>query len=122
MTGAPAVHRLLHRCRFCSHWRAKEEFIGGVVTGQCLVCLEVWRKNLDALTRGAMPHGCPVCDRTSEELSRLNANGDCRMYLHRIDGVAALLCADCSDEYERKRLDQFGGTPYGHLRQLKGAH
>lgn len=116
--STPPVHRLLHKCRFCSHWRPKEEFIGGVTVGQCLPCLETWRKNLDALTTGEMPHGCPLCDRTSAELSALSANGDCRMYLHRIDGVAALLCADCSDAYERKRRDVFGRTPYGAAKNL----
>ena len=117
-----AVHRLVYRCRFCSHWRPREEFIGGVTTGQCLPCLETWRANYLALTRGELPHACPVCERTTEQLRAHAQNGDVRMYLHRIDGVAALLCASCSDAYERKRLDQFGDTPYGLRKKLKGAH
>jgi hypothetical protein len=41
--------------------------------------------------------------------------------LHPKDGIAQFLCVRCSDGYERKRLDLYGGTPYGERKKLKGA-
>lgn len=119
---APAIHRLLHQCRFCSKWRRLEEFIGGEITGQCVQCLEWHRHALDVLTSGAMPRGCRECGATADTLSAGSASGDFRLYLHRKDGIYQLLCWTCSDAYERKRLDQFGDTPYGAAKHLKGAH
>ena len=111
---APAVHRPLYQCRFCSHWRPKEEFIGGVIVGQCARCLETFSRNLEALTSGELPHACPICERTGEQLAALSPDGQsARMFMHRIEGVLALLCARCSDWYESKRVDVFGKTPHG---------
>lgn len=114
MSAAPAVHRLKHRCRFCSHWRPIEEFgAAGPLVGQCLTCLE-WHRKALAMLAGRLEPACVECGVSHED-----ARGDVRLYLHRMDGAYALLCRACSDRYVAKRLDQFAGTPYERLR---GAH
>lgn len=86
------------------------------MTGQCLTCLE-WHRKALAILAGTLSPACTECGVSQED-----ERGDVRLYLHRKDGCYQLLCPPCSDRYERKRLDQFGSTPYGASRQLdKGA-
>ena len=73
------------------------------------------------LLEGGVPQACAECRRSFDELSRLAGSADVRMRLHWKDGLYQFLCPPCSDAYERKRLDQFGSTPYGERKKLKGA-
>lgn len=70
---------------------------------------------------GAPPPGCQACGLTWRELSERTAGQAVTMFLHPKDGILQVLCAKCSDAYERKRLDLYGATPYGLRRRLAGA-
>jgi hypothetical protein len=119
--SAPAVARMQHKCRRCSHWRPVEEFVaGGPVSGYCLGCYERHHEALRVLA-GALPTSCVLCDLSFSALREACAPADPRMYLHVIDGLYGLLCPRCSDDYERKRLDLYGATPYGEAKKLRGA-
>lgn len=69
---------------------------------------------------GDPPWGCQECGVTFADLESATADGNVSMYMHTKDGIYQVLCRQCSDAYERKRLDLFGGTVYGHLKKLKG--
>jgi hypothetical protein len=111
---------ILHRCRFCSQFRSKHEFIHDIITGYCWHCYE-WHQQALRVLAGEDPPGCQECG-TPYELLRAGAAGDLRMYIHPKDGIYQVLCKRCSDRYERKRLDLYGDTPYGYLQKLKGAN
>ena len=101
------------KCRYCGKFRDPREFVHDTVVGFCWRCLEWHRRALDVLA-GGIPHGCQECGRTGAELLARAGGGDLRMRIHVKDGMLQLLCIGCSDAYERKRRDQFAGTPYGH--------
>lgn len=119
VTTAGAV--ILARCRFCSKFRHPKEFIHDATVGMCWRCYEWHQHALDVLAGGGVPRGCQECGRTYEELERTAGGPDVRMALHPKDGIYQVLCGGCSDEYERKRLDIYGNTPYGHAKKLQGA-
>jgi hypothetical protein len=102
--------RLPHRCRFCGHFYPLEEFVGGgPETGYCLKCYSDLAMKI-ALLRGI--RGCQECGTTFELLTARAGGADVRMRMYAKDGIWQLLCGACGDEYERKRLDMFGATPY----------
>ena len=105
---------ILQKCRRCSQFRHPAEFVAGP-NGYCLHCLEWHRKALDLLA-GNPPPGCQECERTFAQLE--DSAGNARMYLHVKDGLYSLLCKSCSDAYERKRADLYGGTPYGRVKGI----
>lgn len=109
-------------CRMCGKWRSMHEFVHSHVTGYCWHCYE-WHQHAMAVLAGGVPRGCQECGRSHEELERLGGSADVRYGMHRRDGIYQLLgfACGCSDEYERKRLDMYGGTPYGEAKKLKGA-
>jgi hypothetical protein len=111
MNVAAAI-RIGVRCRGCSQFRHRAEFVGGPVVGFCFQCFERHQKAMDMLAAN-VPPGCQECGRTLDELQAANPQGDVPMRLHDKDGIKQVLCVACSDEYERKRLDLYGGTPYG---------
>lgn len=106
------------RCRLCSKARDPREFVVDPIVGFCFVCLEWHRKALDVLA-GAIPCGCQECGTGFGELKRRAPGGDLRMYLHPKDGIYQVLCETCSDNYELKRADLYGDTPYGQAKKLK---
>jgi hypothetical protein len=109
------------RCRMCGNWRHPREFVHNSVTGYCWHCYE-WHQHAIAVLAGGVPRGCQGCDRKHEELERLGGSADVKYGMHRRDGIYQLLgiACGCSDEYERKRLDMYGSTPYGDAKKLKG--
>ena len=70
---------------------------------------------------GAPPKGCQECGVTFATLESSAPDGNVSMYVHQKDAIYQLLCRNCSDAYERKRLDLYGSTVYGHEKRLKGA-
>jgi hypothetical protein len=115
---SPAI---LARCRFCSKFRDQREFVHDSVVGMCWHCRE-WHLHALNILAGNPPRGCQECGLNYDQLEALSATGDVRVCLHPKDGIWQVLCGPCSDEYERKRLDLYGDTPYGLKRKLKGAN
>jgi hypothetical protein len=113
---------LMERCRFCSKFRHPHEFIHDSTVGMCWHCHEWHLQALNVLLHGAIPRGCQECGRSYEQLEALSPTADVRMCLHPKDGIWQILCGECSDSYERKRLDLYGDTPFGWTKKLKGAH
>jgi hypothetical protein len=121
MLGAAAPAVFLATCRFCSRPRHPHEFIHDTIVGMCWHCYEAHQDAMRVLLEGGVPTDCAECRLPFDELSRLARSADVRMRLHWKDGLYQFLCRPCSDAYERKRLDQFGNTPYGEMRKLRGA-
>ena len=112
---------LKHRCRFCGKWRHRVEFLGPVAVAPCLDCWQ-WHAAAIRVLAGGTPPGCQVCRMSWDDLRRRTTQGGAvRMFLHPKDGILQVLCPACSDRYERKRLDLYGQTPYGHQKKLSGA-
>jgi hypothetical protein len=109
------------RCRFCGKFRHPREFVHDAVVGYCFDCYDWHRHALEMLTTGGFPRGCQVCGRSYDELERLNPRGDVKVTLQPKDGLYQILCQPCTADYERKRLDLYGSTPYGEAKKLKGA-
>jgi hypothetical protein len=107
-------------CRFCSKFRSPAEFIHNATSGYCWHCYAWHQSALKMLATAEYPPGCQECGLDIAVL-REREPGDFRMYLHPKDGIYQVLCKTCSDKYERKRLDLYGNTPYGHVQKLKGA-
>lgn len=103
-------------CRFCSKPRNPNEFIAGTVIGMCFHCYE-WHQHALGVLSNEPPPGCQECGITFGELYE-RADREFKMRLYRKDGIYQILCEPCGDRYERKRLDQFGNTPYGQMRGL----
>ena len=101
------------RCRFCSKPRNPKEFIGGPTVGFCLDCL-TWHEHALKVLAGEVPKGCQECGATMLQVAERTPGGDVPMRMHVKDGIYQLLCVPCSDVYERKRMDLYGDTPYGH--------
>jgi hypothetical protein len=118
---APAVHPRA-RCRFCGRWRNPNDFIlpSALQISPCFDCYRANEEALEVFANQRQP-GCWECRKTIGELNRLRPETDGRMCLHRKDGLLQLLCFDCSNKYERQRLDLYGDTPYGERKKLKGA-
>jgi glutaredoxin len=104
--------RLWPKCRFCSHHKPPEEFIGGTVVGMCFDCY-AWHQDAMQWITGerTTPRGCVECRRTYDELEKSSPDGDVRLALHRKDGEYQFLCLNCDAIYMKKRRDQFGSTP-----------
>jgi len=111
------------RCHYCSKFRHPDDVhpigTGGAV--MCVHCREWHAENVSAITRGGVPKGCFECRITWAELRLRFAAGDkpdeVKMFMVPKDGIYQLLCAKCTDAYERKRADLLRGTLYG---QRKG--
>ena len=108
---------ILQKCRCCSKHRHPREFIVNSTIGYCLHCLEWHRHALEALA-GNPPPGCSECGITFAELRDREQTDDVRMYIHPREGLYGVFCKPCSDAYERKRLDLYGGTPYARAKGL----
>jgi len=106
------------RCRFCSKWRDPREFVGPPAVAPCWDCY-YWHRAALAVLAGCAPPGCQgPCRRTWEDLRRETAGENVRMWVHPKDGIYQLLCGECSDAYERKRLDLYRATRYGRAKGL----
>jgi len=114
MNLAPVINP---KCRRCSKHRPVAEFIGGAAIGYCLRCYEGHNQALDILM-GKPPTACTACERSFRELSELTRDADLKLYLHPMDGLYAVLCKECSDNYETKRRDLYAGTAYGLTKKL----
>lgn len=114
---------ILAKCRFCGKWRHPTEFVHNTTVGYCWHCLE-WNKHaLELFATGGIPRGCQECGISFDALEAISPNGDVRFGFHRKDGIWQVLgiACGCSADYERKRLDMYGSTPYGEAKKLKGA-
>lgn len=123
------------RCHYCSKARSPREVVnlGGVVKrtaagvvreGQatmCWACYERHCATVKYLGSGELPKGCMECGTSMEALRAREADGNARLWVHWKDGIYQMLCRGCSDAYEKRRLDLYGDTAYGHMRKLKGA-
>lgn len=104
---------LLALCRMCGKHRHPKEFVGGgPVTGYCWHCYEWHRKAWEALEGRVEPECCFCAVKPSEVAA------DLVMRIYRVDGMYAMTCIPCGHAYEKKRLDMFGQTPYGHKKGL----
>ena len=108
--STPLVLRAL--CRRCSKPRDPREFVIDPIVGYCWHCYEHHLKAQEMLA-GKLPVECGGCQRKLRELNETAPGGDVRMRMQIKDGIYQLLCIPCSDDYEAKRSDLFGGTPYG---------
>jgi len=124
------------RCHYCSKARPPREVVnfGGVASsaragavardGQMVMCWACYERHCETvrfLGTGEMPKGCMVCGVSMEALRVQSPDGNARLWVHWKDGIYQMLCRGCSDAYEKRRLDLYGDTAYGHLRKLKGA-
>ena len=101
-------------CTICSKPRNPKEVIklpGGVTV--CWRCYDWHQKALLALATGVPPAGCQECGTPFADLQAVDNTGNVPMAMHVKDGVYQILCLSCSDVYERKRRDLYGGTLYG---------
>lgn len=108
------------KCRACSKFRDPREFAGGAVIGVCWSCYEKHLESLRFLA-GAPPRGCQECGHTIAELDELSkraGRADTRLVLERKDGIYQVLCLDCDEQYQTKRRDLYGATPYGMAKGL----
>ncbi len=86
--------------------------------GGAAICpdCQQWHDNaideLSKLLTGIAP-GCPVCRKTSDELSKMAGGGDYPMYIHQRDGIYIPHCDSCNEQYAPKRRDLYGGTKFG---------
>lgn len=87
----------------------------------CWQCMG-WHEHALKVLAGAPPRGCQECGVTFAFLESCSPDGNTRMYVHSKDGIYQILCPHCSDAYERKRLDLYGGTRYADLKKLKGSN
>jgi len=109
------------RCRFCGKGRHPREFIGDPRVAPCWECYQ-WHIAALTVLAGQLPPGCQgPCQRTWDQLREETPEENVRMFVHPKDGIYQLLCQECSDAYERKRLDLYAGTPYGWRKKLAGA-
>lgn len=107
------------RCHQCSKWFHPEElhhWPGSVRV--CRSCLEKHRQTMQAI-EGLADFRC--CECKIHVSQTVGPDGEGRMFIHDKDGVKQILCPQCSDAYERKRLDLYADTDYGRQKNLTGA-
>jgi len=104
------------RCKLCSRYIDPRELIGDVRSGYlCWACLERHNAALK-LIAATPPRACQECGISFARLRETNP--EFRLKLHYRDGILEVLCLPCSDKYEPKRKDLYGGTQYGRIRGL----
>jgi len=102
------------RCNWCSHHKPPTRIMR-LSTGQhmCDYCYEHHLHASDVLVDSEVLKGCVLCGLTFAQMRDLEIGPTFRMYVIPIDGIYALACRHCKDEYTRKRADIFKGTQYG---------
>jgi hypothetical protein len=104
---------MAERCHWCSRQVGPSDLIN-ISTGQrmCPRCHEWHAHALDVLA-GTVPKGCQICEIPTETLNNSHNLPTTRMYVINIDGIYAVVCATCKEEYVRKRADLYAGTAFG---------
>lgn len=110
---------LAERCNWCSRQVSPSD-LTKLSTGQamCTRCREWHLHALQVLSGEATPQGCQHCGLSLATLNDLTNSPTTRMYVVPMDGLYALLCATCKEEYCRKRADLYKGTRFGEELKL----
>lgn len=110
--------QLTVRCQYCSkHYPACNMVSSAASTRICLNCYEGHTKAVDALAGKREPE-CQCCQKSLGQLAVEQGVDSVPMTAHWKDGVYQLLCRPCSDRYEQKRRDLYGGTPYAYQKGI----
>lgn len=132
------------RCNWCSRFSNPSDLLP-FPSGQqmCRRCFE-WHYHALGILSGDTPRGCQECGLTMAQLNVLSlppttrmygaeaygaeaygakaygakANGALRMYVVPKDGIYAVLCLTCKEDYCRKRADLYRGTAFGQELKL----
>lgn len=108
------------RCKICQKSKGKNHFVfqsddSGNVCDDCYA----WHRRAIRLLGGEIPKGCQECNRSVYEIAQASASEDVRFFVHPKDGIYQLLCARCSDAYERK-VPIYKETLYGRMKKMAG--
>lgn len=79
----------------------------------CRRCYEWHRHALEVLAGRVEPLGCQFCGLRLADLNALSNGPTTRMYMVPVDGIYAVACFVCKEDYCRKRADLYHGTAYG---------
>jgi hypothetical protein len=106
------------RCNYCSrHFPPSSLIRHSNNVSMCQQCEEKHVAALAALSGQRQPECCQ-CHKNIEQLAVEQGTGNPRMMVHLVDGLYGLFCHPCSDAYERKRRDLYGGTEYGKTKGI----